>query len=890
MKHTYLLALLLSSNAIAQTPSGASNAVAGPVQHTNVPFRITDEGKKLPDITWGLDAAWMSEGNVRRGVNFAGADLIEIMRLSFQTTDAVTDGTLTARQKTALNERIRLARFAPKAAINLNSDQEAGVDTWYQSKTSATQAERWSALIAATKAYVEARGLKVISVSPFNEPDYTDWKQGSMADMLAICRMLREDERYAEDFKDVLLCGGNTLNNDKALQWYNFSKKYLDEGNTHQLAGSFDTFANFYKQVAADGKVGVGDELHNTMECMVGSEYGLTKGIWWGTCDHTRSQFMKASRGTRLGYAENRDNWTAAGVYRHPSGAVQGFGGTSERQAYNTTFCFAALDHDVFYNGQGPTREYSMSLPGGTGYQKGQTNAETLVNIQYGADIMPPLPTEPTTYRIVNRATGFALSPESNNALSGKSLKNMTIVQANTAQQWIVKPVDARIGGDFSYYYICNQKFDSLYPDVLNWSLDSGADIILYAGGLGDNEQWFFEYAGDGFFYIRSKHSGLYLEVATGNAYSGGNVQQGAYSGKQLQQWKLLAPDVRYNKVAPAAPTALTAISQPASVRLEWTAPSDRDLRGYNILRSDDGNEWYTINVRIEGTTYIDNTAQPGQSYYYAVQAEDLSQNRSKLSESVTASVSGEPSCIAHISCDSLSDSSVNGNHAALAGTLTTQEGRVGDALSFDGKNNYIQLPATIGNSRELTLSAWVYYRGGSKWQRIFDFGNGTDQYFFLAPDPDNGYSQRIRLAIKNGGNEQILDCKSSISLNKWMHIAVTFGSEAVTIYVNGKVAAQSTSISIRPADFQPIFNYVGRSQFRADPMLKGDVDDIRVYNYCLTSDEVSAIASLSDGVKDIPSSNVSSPEVYTLDGIRTDASQMQSKRIYIVNGKKVSN
>ena len=29
---------------------------------------------------------------------------------------------------------------------------------------------------------------------------------------------------------------------------------------------------------------------------------------------------------------------------------------------------FAATDHDVFYNGQGPTREYLMNLPGGTGY------------------------------------------------------------------------------------------------------------------------------------------------------------------------------------------------------------------------------------------------------------------------------------------------------------------------------------------------------------------------------------------------------------------------------------------------------------------------------------------------------------------------------------------
>ncbi len=896
MRKCFLTAALLVStlNLAAQIASGSSRTVADTVPHTTVPFRITDEGTKLPDITWGLDAAWISEGNVRRGVNFAGKDLIEIMRLSFQTKKLQDDGTLTAGQKDTLNTRIRLARYAPNATINLNSDQEAGVDTWYQSSSPATQAERWSALIAATKDYVEARGLKVTSVSPFNEPDYAGWKQGTKNDFLAICRMLREDSRYAESFSDVALCGGNTLNPDYALEWYNHCKAYLEEGNTHQLAGSFDNFVAFYQQVARDGKIGVADELHNTMECMIASEYGLQKGIWWGTCDHTRSQFMKASRGRRLGYAENRSNWTAASVYRHPSGLVQGFGGTSERQAYETVFRFAALDHDVFYNGHGPTREYAMTLPGGSGYQNGQTNAEALVNIQGGSDIMPALPTEKTAYRIVNRASGLALSPKDNSASSGTSLKQITIAQTNTAQQWYVTPVDIRSGGDFSYYQIANVRNQKLYPDVLNWSLDSEADIILYQGGLGDNEIWFFEYAGDGFFYIRSKHSGLYLEVQSGTSLqmriSGRNVQQAEFTGEANQQWKLLPTAVRYNAVAPATPTGLTATAQPASILLEWTAPADKDLRGYNILRSEDGNDWYVINVGIEGTAYIDNTTQSGQTYYYAVQAEDESLNRSELSESVQAAASGEQACIMQISCDTLADNTVNGNHAALYGAPTYQAGKIGQALRLDGKTQYLQLPATIANSEELTLSAWVYYRGGSQWQRIFDFGTDTDHYFYLSPN--NGSSSKMRLAIKNGSTEQYMDYSIALATSRWQHIAITFGQDTITLYVNGRAVVKNTKITTRPADFRPIFNYVGRSQFRADPMFNGSIDDLRIYNYCLTAEDISSIYSLTDDIKATPAATtdeaVGAGEAYTLDGRRVDASQMQQGHIYVVGGKKI--
>ena len=108
----------------------------------------------------------------------------------------------------------------------------------------------------------------------------------------------------------------------------------------------------------------------------MGVEYGMQTGIWWGTAEYARGEFVKASDGVRLGYAEHRPNWTAASVYRHPDGKIQAFGGTSERQAVTTTYRFFSKNMDVFYDGNGPQREYTMVLPGGTGYQNGQSNAE----------------------------------------------------------------------------------------------------------------------------------------------------------------------------------------------------------------------------------------------------------------------------------------------------------------------------------------------------------------------------------------------------------------------------------------------------------------------------------------------------------------------------------
>lgn len=907
-KLTAAALLLCTNTAFAQTPSGATGAIAYDVPHTTIPFRIDDPGTKLPDITWGLDLAWIDEGNIHRGVNFAGAELFGIVRLSFQTTAAVQNGELNSSQKSTLNTRINLAKkYLPGVGINLNSDQEAGIDEWYHvygsDKQVNTFAPRWAALIAATKAYAEQKGMKVLSVSPFNEPDYGEgqtwgWHQGSKAEMLEICRLLREDEAYAEAFRDVLLCGGNTLNNDYALPWYNYSKKYLDEGNTHQLAGSFDNFAKFYQQVKADGKVGVDDELHNTMECMVGSEYGLTKGIWWETCEHTRSQFMKASRGTRLGYGENRSKWTAASVYRHTDGRVEGFAGASERQANDTKFRFLALDHDVFYNGQGPTREYVMTLPGGTGYATDdQPNAETLVSIQGGEDIMPALPTTTTVCKIINRGSGKALSTAGNSASSGTQLSQQMPVKTNKTQHWNITPVDTRIGGDYCYYKITNYNSPSLLPDVLNWSLDDGAQIILYAGGFGKNERWTFEYAGDGWFYIRSQHSGLYMQVQPGTESqmkaTGRTITQGFLTGEANQQWRLIPQNIAYNAVAPAAPTALTATPQPASVALAWTAPEDKDLSSYTIQRSDDGGAtWRVINRGITATEYIDNTACDEADYLYRVLAQDESLNLSEPSATASARPTHEPAMVMNLTADAdLTDATVNGNHAALYGTLTLAEGHTEQAIKLDGSENFLQLPATIALSRDLTFSAWINLQGGNAWQRIFDFGYDTDHYVFLTTKPNT--INRMRLAIKNGSDEHYFNATSTHKLREWMHVAVTFSAEAITLYLNGEEAGSSTTIAERPADFRPMLNYVGRSQFTADPMLNALVDDVRIYNYALSPEQIAEINAGTDDVATTREAASRRTSIIDLSGRQivsgNSPSRPLSRGIYIIDGRKVT-
>jgi hypothetical protein len=286
----------------------------------------------------------------------------------------------------------------------------------------------------------------------------------------------------------------------------------------------------------------------------------------------------------------------------------------------------------------------------------------------------------------------------------------------------------------------------------------------------------------------------------------------------------------------------------------------------------------------VEGTEFIDNDITPGQNYTYKIKAVDNSRNQSEASTEVSATANSEKALIAHYDFeDDTNDATINTLDGITSGStsyssLMKKSGK--KSLYLKGSDGYLTLPPSVGNLSEMTIAMWVNINNTNSWQRIFDFGNGTDQYFFLTPS--NG--SEMRLVMKNGGDEQILSTTKATT--GWHYIAVTLAPDAVTLYVDGN-ATTSYAITIRPSDFHPKRNYIGRSQYTADPFFVGYIDDLRIYNYALSADEVETIrnggevTSIKD-VKDTHSKNA----IYNLSGVKMNKENVPSG-IYIQNGKK---
>lgn len=814
----------------AQTASTSDNLVAQPISDRSIAYDVDATGVSKP-ITWGLDLAWLSERNIRRGLAFMGNENVDVIRSSFIPTDPLlNDEELQGDALVNTNLRINIIKnnIGVGANILLNSDHPSVHSYFYGNPAN------WAKLIEVTAKMHEAEGFNIVTVSPFNEPDYSATGQGTIQDFYAICGELKNNTY----FDNIRISGGNTLNADEALNWYNYLKARLDEGNTHQLAGSFNNYANFYQTVRSDGNHATNDELHNVMEAMVGVEYGLQTGIWWGTAELARGEFVKASDGVRLGYAEHRPNWTAASVYRHPDGKVQAFGGVSERQAKPTNYAFISTDRVVYYDGHGPQREYVLELPADPNgaYQTSlQRNAERVINITWGEDIQPAIQGQ---YVLVNKNSKLVM--EVSGTGNGANVRQNTYMGSNN-QIFDVTPVPMDIGGDFSYYRIKPVSDANRSLDVINFSLDNGANIHLWDSANGGNQQWYLDYQENGWFLIRSKESTMCLDVFSAGINPGANIVQWTATGSENQQWRLLPVGAPIEFDVPSAPTNLVATAQTVSVKLDWTASPEADVAGYSIFRAESsGGAYNTIARNVPHTSFVDNTVLSGVEYFYKVKALDGSLNRSEYSNEVYATASGANDKVAHYQFEgNILDISNHLNHSASYLNATYNGGQVGSqALTLSG-SNFVQLPPDIANHQEITVATWVKWNGGNAWQRIFDFGNNTDEYMFLTPSSGTG---TLRFAIKIGSGEQFIET-AALPTGEWAHVAVTLGASVATLYVNGQKMAESSNSFGSPLNFKPVLNFIGRSQW-PDPLLKGDIDDFRVYNYVLAPNEVETLAS----------------------------------------------
>lgn len=99
-------------------------------------------------------------------------------------------------------------------------------------------------------------------------------------------------------------------------------------------------------------------------------------------------------------------------------------------------------------------------------------------------------------------------------------------------------------------------------------------------------------------------------------------------------------------------------------------------------------------------------------------------------------------------------------------------------------------------------------------------------------------------------------------------------GNNDVRLYINGAISgmASLSEMDIRPSQFKPVLNYIGRSQFATDPMLNGLIDDFRIYNHTLSAEQIAQAMNGEtvriDSIPDNTDVRIISTEYYNIQGM----------------------
>ncbi len=198
---------------------------------------------------------------------------------------------------------------------------------------------------------------------------------------------------------------------------------------------------------------------------------------------------------------------------------------------------------------------------------------------------------------------------------------------------------------------------------------------------------------------------------------------------------------------------------------------------------------------------------------------------------------------------------SVSGQNGALINTTLPGTGQAviaNTSNSGDPSGQYISLPPNLlTNYTAVTMETWITptlddVTAGAFWARVWDFGNsdgtgGIPGFFWFRVGND---SQGIRGDIVTPSTGDVLSSTKTLLNGQENHIVWTSDgtTQKAKVYVNGVLVGFNDSFPNTPASMGTTTNdWLGRSQFSADPYENASYNEFRIYQGTLNPLEVAA-------------------------------------------------
>ncbi len=202
-------------------------------------------------------------------------------------------------------------------------------------------------------------------------------------------------------------------------------------------------------------------------------------------------------------------------------------------------------------------------------------------------------------------------------------------------------------------------------------------------------------------------------------------------------------------------------------------------------------------------------------------------------------------------------DSTEYQNNANLVNGPVWTEGKIDNALWFDGLEDTLQIPATavLKPQIPLTMTAWIKIEPGALGHmnviQLDQIGDTGEPAYgpVLSVNVIDDMTMEIRLAIFSGNSQNSTYTVAQIpySAGQWMHITgVVYSFHDLLIYVNGIMVEDYTQGHSDGMSYSPEGNMTVGSRGGQDNFFHGSIDDIQLFNYAITEEDIRQLTGLA--------------------------------------------
>jgi glucose/arabinose dehydrogenase/PKD repeat protein len=185
-----------------------------------------------------------------------------------------------------------------------------------------------------------------------------------------------------------------------------------------------------------------------------------------------------------------------------------------------------------------------------------------------------------------------------------------------------------------------------------------------------------------------------------------------------------------------------------------------------------------------------------------------------------------------------------NGRTGTISGATWTAQGRYGNALAFDGVNDWVTVADhnSLDLATGMTLSAWVYptAHGDGVWRNILIKQRTGGEAYTLYSNVDTN----VPTVYVDPSPTTWLDARGTMQLplNAWTHLAASYDGTTLRLYVNGSQAGSRSVTGAIVTSTGPL--RIGGNSVWGE-FFQGLIDEVRVHNRALAVSEIQTLMNL---------------------------------------------